>query len=239
MAKYIGDPKKASYEANTLSIKTGPLHAKLISYFNETHEAVANTDMGTVDELRKIVPALLEEFERTECEKYENPAWLKFKMRAGWHVALGEFEKAYKFEHEGLLAAAGEPERRSNRETRTKRISISASNIADQLLRQGRALEALEWAKTSVDLWPTNTVNHLVYGQVLYHAGMKKHANGILDELRRVAQFGNSRDVLAKCMTYERALQDMFELPAVKQLLREMRLSIDNTNGCSREGEVL
>lgn len=223
MAKHIVDPTKASYEANTLLIQTGELHAQLLSYLNQTHEAVANGDKPALAEMRKVVPEVLSRFERSECENYENPTWLGNKMRAGWHVALGEFDKAYEYELAGWRAATSEPEMQSNRDTRTKRVSISASNLADQLLRMGRASEALPWAKASVELWPSNTVNHLVFGQVLYHVGMKKQADFVIEQLRQLAQFGDSRDVLSKCMAYERALQDMADLQSVKRLFKDMR----------------
>lgn len=230
MSTKVGNPKRASYEANTLRTKTGPIHEKLVHYLNETHEAVANEDEQTLEDLVGIVPQLLEEFERTEACLAENPVWLAKKMRAGWHVALGEFEQALELEKEGWRAASAEPETGDNAEARARRISVSANNIADELRRLNRASEALPWAKASVDLWHTNTVNHLVFAMVLYQVGMRKQADFILEELRKVAKANGERDVLSKCFAYERELQDMMDLPSVRGLFEEMHGSNDTAN---------
>lgn len=214
-----GNPKQASYEVPTISELTGPLHEKLIHYFNETHEAVAHEDEDTLNELRGFVPELLQDFIDKESGLSENPAWLVNKMYAGWHVALGDFEQALQYEHAGFRAASGEPETEASKESRTKRISVSANNIADELRRLGRESEALPWAKSSVDLWPSNTVNQLVWSLVLYRVGMPDQANFIINELRKVA---SQHDVLSKCMSFERELQDMVDLPAVRRLFVDM-----------------
>ena len=60
-------PHKPSYEVNTMNLKIGPLHRRLLAYYNEMHEAIAGDDFQTISELEEIVPALLEEFEATEC----------------------------------------------------------------------------------------------------------------------------------------------------------------------------
>jgi hypothetical protein len=229
--KMIGDPKRASYEANTLRTETGAIHGKLVNYFNEAHEAVATRDEQTLKGLLEIVPGLLDEFERSEARNAENPAWLTKKMRAGWHVALGEFSRALEYEMEGWRAAVGEPETDAGRDARAKRMSVSSSNIADELRRMDRANEALPWAKTSVDLWSANSVNHLVFALVLYQAGMRTQADFIIEELRKVAQFGNKRDALSKCFIYERELQDMVDLPSVQRLFEDMKRANRATEG--------
>jgi len=219
MATTKAGPHKASFEANTLAEYVGPLHREIIRYLNDYHEAVEVVDREIMRELDDRVPPLLDEFERTEVQNSPNPQWLRAKMRAGWHVARGEYEQALAFEREGWEYAQAEVERPETREAVAKRRSISASNIADELRRLGRHEEALKWALLSVELWSSNPINHLVLALAMYRSGYHDKAERIIEELLRVADFGSSRDVLANCMRYERELYEMDDLRAVRTLL--------------------
>lgn len=214
---------KASYEVNTLGLRVGPIHERLLGYFNEMHEARATGDTQTIEELEEIVPQLLDEFESTECRNHPNPGWLAGKMRGGWNVARGDFDSALQAEVSGFRYADEEPSAPDGNDTeKNRRKSVSASNIADQLWRMGRAVEGLPWAQLSVELWPSNSVNYLVLAITAYHAGLKKEADQMFSNLREIADFKDERDVIAKCMEFERELQSMTDLPAVKNLLEEM-----------------
>lgn len=214
---------KASYEVNTLELKVGPIHERLLAYFNEMHEARAEGDTQTIEELEELVPQLLDEFEATECRNSPNPGWLAGKMRGGWNVARGDFDSAIEAELSGFRYADEEPSAPDGNDTgRNHRKSVSASNIADQLWRMGRAEKGLPWAQLSVDLWPSNSVNYLVLGITAYHAGLKDQADQIFSNLRQAANFKDDQDVIAKCLEFERELQNMTDLPAVKDLLEEM-----------------
>ena len=214
---------KASYEVNTLGLKVGPIHERLLAYFNEMHEARAAGDRQTIEELEVIVPQLLDEFESTECRDYPNPGWLAGKMRGGWNLARGELYAALQAEMSGFRYADEEPSAPDGNDIAKKhRKSVSASNIADQLWRMGRAAEGLPWAQLSVELWPSNSINYLVLGITAYHGGLKKQADQIFRNLRQVANFKDDQDVIAKCMEFERELHTMTDLPAVKDLLDDM-----------------
>jgi hypothetical protein len=213
----------ASYEVNTLGLKVGPLHERLLAYFNEMHEARAAGDTQTIEELELLVPRLLDEFEATECRNSPNPGWLAGKMRGGWNLARGELYAALQAELAGYHYADEEPSAPDGNDTAKKhRKSVSASNIADQLWRMGRAAEGLPWAQLSVELWPSNGINYLVLGMTAYHAGLKKQADQIFRNLRQVANFKDDQDVIAKCMEFERELHTMTDLPTVKDLLEDM-----------------
>ena len=214
---------KASYEVNTLALKVGPMHERLLEYFNEMHEARAAGDTQTVEELEVFVPQLLKEFESTECRNFANPGWLAGKMRGGWNLARGDLDAALQAELIGFRYADEEPSALDGNDTpKNRRKSVSASNIADQLWRMGRATEGLPFAQLSVELWPTNSINYLVFGITAYHAGLKKQADQIFSKLREAADFGDEQDVIAKCMEFERELLNMTDLPAVRDLLEEM-----------------
>lgn len=214
---------KASYEVNTLGLKVGPLHERLLAYFNDMHEARAIGDTQTIKELEAFVPQLLDEFESTECRNYPNPGWLAGKMRGGWNVARGKFDAALQAELAGFRYASEEPSAPDENDTaRKQRQSVSASNIADQLWRLGRATEGLPWAKLSVELWPSNSINFLVFGITAYHGGYKDQADQIFRNLRQVANLQDDRDAIAKCMGFERELHAMTDLPNVKDLLADM-----------------
>lgn len=214
---------KASYEVNTLGLKVGPIHERLLAYFNEMHEAQAAGDMETIGKLEALVPRLLDEFEATECRNSPNPGWLAGKMRGGWNLARGRLYAALEAELRGFRYADEEPSAPDGDDTAKRhRKSVSASNIADELWRMGRAAEGLPWAQLSVELWPSNGVNYLVLGMTAYHAGLKKQADQIFRSLRQVADFKDDRNVTAKCMEFERELHTMIDLPAVKDLLEDM-----------------
>lgn len=214
---------KESYEVNTLGLKVGPIHERLLGYFNEMHEARAAGDTQTIEELEVLVPRLLAEFESTECQNSPNPGWLSGKMRGGWNLARGDLYAALQAEFAGFRCADEEPSAADGNDTPKKhRKSVSASNIADQLWRMGRAAEGLPWAQLSVELWPSNSINYLVLGITAYHAGLKKQADQIFRKLRQVANFKDDQDVIAKCMEFERELHNMTDLPAVKDLLEDM-----------------
>ena len=214
---------KASYEVNTLGLKVGPIHERLLAYFNDMHEAQAAGDEQTIKELEALVPQLLDEFEATECRNDPNPGWLAGKMRGGWNLARGKFYDALQAELSGFRCADEEPSAPDGNDTAKKhRKSVSASNIADQLWRMGRAAEGLPWAQLSVELWPSNSINYLVLGITAYHAGFKKQADQIFRSLRQVANFKDNQDVIAKCMEFERELHAMTDLPSVKDLLEDM-----------------
>lgn len=214
---------KASYEVNTLALKVGPIHERLLAYFNEMHEARAADDTQTIEELEALVPQLLEEFESTECRTSPNPGWLAGKMRGGWNLARGELYAALQAELSGFRYADEEPSSTDGDDTAKKRRkSVSASNIADQLWRMGRAAEGLPWAQLSVELWPSNSINYLVLGITAYHAGFKKQADQIFRNLQEAANFKDDQDAIAKCMGFERELHTMTDLPAVKDLLEAM-----------------
>jgi len=212
---------KASYEVNTLGLHAGPLHVQLLAYYNDMHEAQAAGDTATISRLQQVVPPMLDDFEKTECKTTANPQWLATKMRAGWYVALGDFETALKFERAGYDHAEHERPGQDIK-GRNQRRSISASNVADESWRMGRAAEGLPWALLSVDLWPENSVNHLVLAITAYHAGQKETADKILAELGAIADFTNRRDALAACLTYERELRHMRDLKSVQDLLAEL-----------------
>jgi tetratricopeptide (TPR) repeat protein len=209
---------KASFEVNTTGTDTGPIHSQLVRLFNERHDALDRMDEYEMRRLDSIVPDLLNEFERTESHNSANAGWLQCKMRGGWHVAKGEYEEALAWETQGFNHAASE----ADQVQAARRKSVSASNIADQLTRLGRPEEALEWARISIDLWPTNAINHLVMAMALYRAGFHESAEHIIAELLALANFSNENDVLAKCISYERELHDMHDLPAVQKLLQAM-----------------
>jgi hypothetical protein len=214
---------KASYEVNTLGLQVGPIHERLLAYFNEMHEAQAAGDTQTIGKLEALVPQLLDEFETTECRNSPNPGWLAGKMRGGWNLARGQLYAALQAELTGFRYADEEPSAPDGNDTAKKhRKSVSASNIADQLWRMGRAAEGLPWAQLSVELWPSNGINYLVLGMTAYHAGLKKQADQIFRSLRQVADFKDDQDVIAKCMEFERELHTMTDLPAVRELLENM-----------------
>ncbi|HKC63261.1 MAG TPA: hypothetical protein VKB86_06465 [Pyrinomonadaceae bacterium] len=214
---------KASYEVNTLALKVGPIHERLLAYFNDMHEARAAGDTETIAKLEMIVPQLLDEFEATECRNSPNPGWMIGKMRGGWNLARGELYAALQAELSGFRYADEEPSVPGVDDTDKKhRKSVSASNIADQLWRMGRAAEGLPWAQLSVELWPSNSVNYLVLAITAYHAGFKKQADQIFRNLREAANFKDNQDVIAKCMEFERELYTMTDLPAVSALLKDM-----------------
>jgi len=214
---------KASYEVNTIGLKVGPLHERLLAYFNEMHEARASGDTQTVGELEVLVPQLLDEFESTECSNTPNPGWLAGKMRGGWNLARGDLNSALQAELAGFRYANEEPSAADGNDTeKNRRKSVSASNIADQLWRMGRAAEGLPFAQLSVELWPSNSINYLVLGITAYHAGFKEQADKIFSNLRQAANFKDDRDAIAKCMEFERELHDMTDLPAVRDLLEDM-----------------
>ncbi|HEY6249313.1 MAG TPA: hypothetical protein VI685_05100 [Candidatus Angelobacter sp.] len=214
------DPK-ASYEVNTIGLKAGPIHQKLLAYYNDLHNARAEGNLVTIEKLEQLVPPLIEEFERTECKATPNPSWLASKMLAGFQVARGDFQSALKFELEGYRHADEEPPI-GDAKARDRRRSVSASNVADEMWRVGRAAEGLEWALLSVDLWPENSINVLVLGICAFHAGLKEKADEIFAELSELADFTNERDTLAACLAYERELRHMQELKSVQKLLAEM-----------------
>lgn len=216
---------KASYEVNTLALKVGPIHERLLAYFNEMHEASAAGDTQTIEELEVLVPQLLDEFESTECRNSPNPGWLAGKMRGGWNLARGDLDAALQAELSGFCYADDEPSAPDGNDTqKNRRKSVSASNIADQLWRMGRAAEGLPFAQLSVELWPSNSINYLVFGITAYHAGLKKQADQIFSKLRQAANFDDDQDVIAKCFEFERELQNMTELPAVRGLLEDMEV---------------
>lgn len=215
--------EKASYEVNTLGLKVGPIHERLLAYFNDMHEARASGDTQTIEELKVLVPQLLEEFEATECLNTPNPGWLAGKMRGGWNLACGELDAALQAELTGFRYADEEPASVDQSDIeKNHRKSVSASNIADQLWRLGRAKEGLPYAQLSVELWPSNSINYLVLGITAYHAGLKKEADLIFSNLRQAADFEDDRDVIATCLEFERELKDMADLPTVRELLEAM-----------------
>ncbi len=214
---------KASYEVNTLALKVGPIHERLLRHFNDMHEARAAGDTQTIEELEVLVPRLLDEFESTECRNSPNPGWLAGKMRGGWNLARGDLNSALQAELTGFRYADEEPSAADGDDTqKNRRKSVSASNVADQLWRMGRAAEGLPYAQLSVELWPSNSINYLVLGITAYHAGFKEQANQIFSNLRQAANFKDDQDAIAKCMEFEGELLDMTDLPAVRDLLEDM-----------------
>src|SRR5258708_23985270 len=127
---------KASYEVNTLALKVGPIHERLLRYFNDMHEARAAGDTQTIEELEVLVPRLLDEFESTECRNSANPGWLAGKMRGGWNLARGDLNSALQAELTGFRYADEESSAADGDDTqKNRRTSVSASNVADQLPR--------------------------------------------------------------------------------------------------------
>lgn len=220
---------KASFEANTMRIETGPLHRQLTHDFNNCHEAVAGGDLITVAKLEASIPPLLEQFEKEESARFENPSWLVEKMWGGFYVALGDYVKALEHELRGWDHAIADTAPETPEKAR--RQSISASNIADELLRLGRAKDALPWAQRSVELWSSNPINHLVLAMVYHRAGFHSEADEIVEQLRNAARFGDESDILASCMSYENELHAMTELPAVQRLLADIEKAWSTDEG--------
>jgi hypothetical protein len=138
-------------------------------------------------------------------------------------LACGDLNSALQAELKGFGYADEEPSAADGNDTgKNRRKSVSASNIADELWRLGRAAEGLPFAQLSVELWPSNGINYLVLAITAYHAGLKKEADEIFRNLRQVADFKDDTDAIAKCMEFERELHDMTDLPAVRDLLEEM-----------------
>src|SRR5262245_61862325 len=161
-------PRLASYAVYTHPKPLGQQLRKLRAFFNDYHQAVRDNDAETMDRLDELVPPLLDEFERGESWEDENPQWRRRSTRAGWHVARGDFELALEYEMEGWHYANVETEKTANNKWTDIQKSVSASNISDILRRLGRYEEAIHWGKVSVDLWGTNTINHLVLALALY-----------------------------------------------------------------------
>lgn len=121
---------KASYEVNTLALKVGPIHERLLRYFNQMHEARASGDRQTTEKLEAIGPNLLKEFEATECRNSPNPGWLAGKMQGGWNLARGDLDSALEAERSGFQYANEEPSAADGNDTeKNRRKSVSASNI--------------------------------------------------------------------------------------------------------------
>ncbi len=217
-----------SFEVNTIGSYVGDLHRELVACFNEYHEAVGCSDRQKMTQLASTIPDLLDKFEKENAPSSANPQWMVAKMRAGWCLAKGEYEEALEWEMAGFEHATSEPDHAETIEGKTKRRSVSASNIADELRRLGRAPEALKWAFLSIELWPTNSINHLVLAMAMYRTGSTIEAEQIMEELVRVADFRNSRDTLATCMAYERELHEMSDLKAVGALLAHVRCGVNN-----------
>lgn len=214
----LGHPT-GSFEANTIGETTGPKHARLLRELNGIHEAVAEGDDYRIKKAKTTVPALLRDFAATESQSHVNQPWLIAKMLAGYHVALGEYPEAIRYEMEGYQHALAEPD---TNEGVCKRRSVSASNLSDQLRRIGQISESLSWGRLSIELWPSNMVNHLVLALAVYQAGHKLEADKILQKLVEFADFDSGTDILANCMAFEAELHEMDDIASVQQLVTKL-----------------
>jgi len=222
MAKSDPVKRRASFEVNTIREWLGPIHEELIDRFNDRHETVETGDAEAAAELDREIEPLLIKFEATEAPLSANPGWIASKMRAGWCIARGDYADALEYEKKGYEYAVAEVVTPETQLANAKRKSVSASNIADELRRLGDAEKALEWARLSVDLWPSNAINHLVLAMAVYRAGYPTEAGRLIAELLSSVELDNPRDTLANCVAFEQELHLMTDLEPVQKLLRSL-----------------
>ena len=216
------EPRKASFEVNTLPEPVGPLRRRS----SPTSTRITRLSTGAT---RRRCTSSTDGSRRCwtsstgpRAGRQTTPSGFRRKLGRGGLSARGEYEKALDLELAGWKHAEAELDRPETRLATARRKSISASNIADELRRLGRTTEALEWGRLSVELWPSNSINHLVLAMAVYRAGYHDEADRIIEQLRRMADFLSGRDVLALCLSYERELHEMDGLPSVQRLAKDM-----------------
>lgn len=216
----------SSYEVATIKFDLGPIRDKLNSLYNDRHEARRVGDHESERILDIMIEALLREYDRSESLRAFNPLWRQSVMRAGWHNAKGDPEGSLSYDLKGWEYACDSADKlHSGTVARMK--SISASNIADAMLRLNRCKDAVPWARTSVELWRKNPINYLVLAIVLYRSGQTVESEQIFDELKTITLQDDRLTTLTACISYEQELEGM-PSPVVQSLLADAHAMIAN-----------
>ncbi|MGP1271935.1 MAG: tetratricopeptide repeat protein [Phycisphaerales bacterium] len=201
-------PKHTSFVTTDDPRRLSPIEAALMDQCNLAHRARRVGDTEALSACRAEIRRLLHRYDATDGDGHPHPAWARPNQRAMAYSALGEIERAVETEIVALRYA-----------DTPRRVEVSAGNIADRLLRLGRADEAVGYALTAWDAAPASVPVIVTAARALYHAGRPGEAQELFTQLRRAAEHMGPTSELATTLRHEHELEALAEdLPALRDL---------------------
>ena len=148
--------------------RLSPIEASIMDWCNLAHAARSRGDAGDLADISRELDRLLRRYDETDAEGHANPAWARPNQRALVLSARGELDEAIRVE---LIAAKyADTDRRQE---------VSFGNIADRLVRLGRADEAIGYFLKAWDVAPLSVPIMMTGAEAFYKAGRLDDADAI------------------------------------------------------------
>ncbi len=192
--------------------RLSPIESSIMDWCNLAHAARKRGDADALEDIEAELKSLIRRYDETDGDGHMNPAWARPNQRALMLSALGRIEEAIDVE---IIAAkyADTP----------RRQEVSYGNIADRLVRLGRAEEAIGWFLKAWDAAPMSVPVMMTGARAFFDAGRSKDADAVFEALLGMEDLLGPGTDLYVYLRHDGSLLDMApELPSLDALYRRM-----------------
>jgi len=173
--------------------------------------------------IRKLMPDLLNQFEKEDAHNHDLPEWAKPTMRAGWAYALNDWALAIKYDRTALGIA--EEARDNSRIARSCRnLSAAYRHLGQKFENEGNTTEANAHFKQAREFGerarrhdPDRIVGFATLVIPYAKTGDADLAEALLSELVKQAKWDDPKDELAARLLIDVDVHEL-ELPSAKKL---------------------
>ena len=192
--------------------RLSPIESSIMDCCNLAHAARRRGDSETLEEVGRELSALVRRYDETDGDGHMNPAWARPNQRALMLSAMGRIDEA--IEVEKIASKYADTPRRQE---------VSFGNIADRLVRLGRAHEAIEWFVKAWDAAPMSVPVMMTGARALFDAGQRQRADDVFAALLDMDEILGPGTDLYAYLRHDGSLLDMApELPSLGALYKRM-----------------
>ena len=192
--------------------RLSPIESSIMDWCNLAHAARKRGDAEALEDIASELRSLIHRYDETDGDGHTNPAWARPNQRALTLSALDRTEEAIDVE---IIAAKYADTRR--------RQEVSFGNIADRLVRLGRAEEAIAWFAKAWDAAPMSVPVMMTGARAFFDAGRNKDADAVFEALLGMEDLLGPGTDLYVYLRHDGSLLDMApSLPSLDALYRKM-----------------
>jgi len=192
-----------------------------MDWCNLAHAARTRGDEQSLVEIGRELNALIRKYDETDGDGHANPAWARPNQRALTLSARGKIKEAVDVER--VAARYADTDRRKE---------VSYGNIADRLVRLGRAEEAIGWFLKAWDAAPTSVPVMMTGARAFFDAGHINDANDVFAALGNMQELLTPGTDLYSYLRFDDSLLDMApHLWALDALYRKLASTMHDAEG--------
>lgn len=217
MADTNANNRKATIVTTDDPKRLSPIEASIMDWCNMAHRVRARGDEEELAAVSRELHRLLARYDETDGDGHAHPAWARPNQRALVQSALGRTIEAIDTEAIALKYA-----------DTSRRIEVSAGNIAARYLRLGDANRAIAYFLQAWDAAPYSVPVLLTGATAFHRTGRHEEAESVFASLLEIAPMLGPDSDLAAWLAHDEELRD---LAGESEALSELFVWLDSIGG--------